>query len=72
MLADRRDHVPMPAFLPLHAHGGDRVRRRHQRQNMEKEPENGANDDQDQVQNAPEKGCPFSHKPISGSNAART
>src|SRR5258708_4384975 len=50
VLADRLDHLPVPAVLPLHMHRNDRMRRGHQQQDVENQPENRAKHDQDQVE----------------------
>src|ERR1700730_12799320 len=46
--ADRLHHLPMPALFPFHMNRDHRMRRRHQRQDVENQPENHAKDDRDQ------------------------
>src|SRR4051812_10836153 len=50
VLADRRDHLAVPAVLPLHVDRDQRMRRGHQQQDMENQAENQAKHDQDQVE----------------------
>ena len=50
VLPDRRHHLPVPALLALHVHRDHRVRRRHQQQDVENQPENRAKHDQEQIE----------------------
>ena len=50
MLADRLDHLPVPAILSLHMDRDQRMRRRDQEKDMKNQPENRAKHDQDHVQ----------------------
>src|SRR6476619_2781815 len=50
VLADRLHHLAVPAVLPLHVNRDQRMRRGHQQQDVENQPENQAKYDQDQVE----------------------
>jgi hypothetical protein len=62
VLADRLHDLPMPAVLPFHMNRYKRMRRRHQQQGVENQPENRAKDDQDQVENR-QKRLPIQKQP---------
>src|SRR5260370_32705634 len=50
VLADRVYYLAVPALFPLHVNRDDRVRRRHQQENVKNQPEDHAKHDQDQVE----------------------
>src|SRR5215212_1929836 len=50
VLADRLYHLAVPPVLPLHVNRDQRMRRGHQQQDVENQPENQAKHDQDQVE----------------------
>ncbi len=39
MLADRLDHLPVPAVFALHMNRDQRMRRRHQQQDVKNQPD---------------------------------
>ncbi len=51
MLANCLHHLTVPALFSLRMHSNNRVRRRHQQQNMKDQPENRAKHDQDHIEN---------------------
>src|SRR5438045_3708974 len=51
MPADRVNHLSMHPLFPFHMNCDHRMRRRHQQQRVENQPEDQANDDQDQIEN---------------------
>jgi hypothetical protein len=51
MPADRVNHLSMHPLFPFHMNCDHRMRRRHQQQGVENQPEDQANDDQDQIEN---------------------
>src|SRR5512138_1043581 len=50
VLADRRHHLAVPTVLPLHVDRDQSMRRGHQQQDVENQPENQAKHDQQQIE----------------------
>ena len=69
VLADRLNHLAVPAVLPSHVNRNQRMRRRHQQQDMKNQPENQAKHDQDQVEDR-RKRLPVEEQPERPNKAA--
>jgi len=70
VLADRFHHLPVPAIFPFHMNRDQRMRRRHQQQDVENQPENRAKHDQDQIENR-RKRLPVQEQPNGGNRLLR-